>query len=273
MNQNTLPKYFIQVNDINVSYLTDGTEHAETILFVHGFPLDKSMWLHQLNAFKTDFRVIAPDVRGHGETEEGDKPFSIDLFGDDLICFMDRLQLEKVILCGLSMGGYIALNAVSRFPERFSSLVLTDTSCRADTPVAREKRMQTIIAIEQNGLEKYAEESLNRLFAPESLAYKTDETEAVRQMILNTPITSIFNTLKALASREESCSKLSEINIPSLIITGQSDIITPPEIAEFMHQQLPYSRLHILEDAGHMSNMENPDGFNEQLWMFLSTRK
>jgi 3-oxoadipate enol-lactonase len=273
MNQNKPTKNSIQLNDINVSYLTDGTEHAETILFVHGFPLDKSMWLHQLNAFKTDFRVIAPDLRGHGETTIGDQAFSISLFADDLIGLMDALELEKVILCGLSMGGYTALNAVLRFPERFSALILTDTSCKADTPEAREKRMQTIMDIEQNGVEKYADESLKRLFAPESLVYKTDETEAVRNMILNTTKNSLFNSLKALASREESCSKLSMINIPTLVITGQSDIITPPEIAEFMHQHLPDSRLHLLEDAGHMSNMENPDGFNEQLWMFLSTRK
>lgn len=272
MLQHKYETNFIRINDIEFAYISEGPKDAETILFIHGFPLNKSMWTHQFEFFMRDFRMIAPDMRGHGETDEGDKPFSISLFGDDLIRFMDGLQLEKVILCGLSMGGYIALNVVSRFPERFSALILTDTSCRADTPEAREKRMQTILDIEKNGLEKYAEESLKRLFSPESLAFKTEETEAVRQMILNTPTSSIFNSLKALASREESCSKLSGINIPSLIITGQSDIITPPEIAEFMHQHLPDSRLHILEDAGHMSNMENPEGFNEQLWMFLSTR-
>jgi len=272
MDQYILTKNFIDINDIRISYLTDGTEQAETILFVHGFPLDKSMWLHQLHAFKSDFRVIAPDLRGHGETTIGDQAFSISLFADDLIRLMDALELKKVILCGLSMGGYTALNAVLRFPDRFSALILTDTSCKADTPEAREKRMQTIVDIEQSGLEKYAEESLKRLFAPESLVYKTDEAEAVRNMILNTTKNSLFSSLKALASREESCSKLSMINIPTLVITGQADIITPPEIAELMHQQIPHSRIHILEEAGHMSNMENPEGFNEQLRMFLSTR-
>ncbi|HRQ30438.1 MAG TPA: alpha/beta fold hydrolase [Saprospiraceae bacterium] len=263
---------FIRINDIEVAYTSAGLNDAETILFIHGFPLNKSMWIQQLEFFKRDFRVIAPDIRGHGETDEGKKPYSISLFAHDLIGFMDALQLEKVILCGLSMGGYITLNVAHRYPDRFSALILTDTSCKSDTPEAREKRMQTIMDIEQNGLEKYADESLKRLFAPDSLIYKTDETEAVRKMILSTTTTSIFSSLRALATREESCSKLSGINIPTLVITGQADIITPPEIAEWMHQQIPHSRIHILEEAGHMSNMENPEGFNEQLWMFLSTR-
>ncbi len=262
---------FIRIKDIEVAYTSAGPNDAETILFIHGFPLNKSMWTQQLEFFKRDFRVIAPDIRGHGQTNEGEKPYSIALFADDLIGFMDALQLEKVILCGLSMGGYISLNVVHRYPDRFSALILTDTSCKADTPEAREKRMQTIQDIEQNGLEKYADESLKRLFAPESLIYKTDETEAVRNMILSTKTTSISNTLRALASRDESCSKLSGIDIPALVITGQSDIITPPEMAELMHQHLSKSRIHILADAGHMSNMENPEGFNEQLWMFLTS--
>ena len=173
----------ISVSNLDVSYSDNGLDGVPVIIFIHGFPLNKSMWHKHMSAFKDDFRVISYDIRGHGNTDEGNTDFSIDLFVRDLIGFMDALKIDKTILCGLSMGGYISLNAIENFPERFNALILSDTSCVADSPEAREKRMKTIESIKENGMERYADESIKNLFASKSIATKIAEIESVKEMI------------------------------------------------------------------------------------------
>jgi pimeloyl-ACP methyl ester carboxylesterase len=261
----------ISVNNLDVSYSDNKLDGVPVIIFVHGFPLNKSMWNKQMSEFKDDFRVIAYDIRGHGNTEGGNAIFSIDLFARDLICFMDELKIDKAILCGFSMGGYISLNTIENFPERFSALILSDTSCVADTPEAREKRLRTIDTIKANGMEKYADESIKNLFAPESIEKKIAEIESVMEMILKTSKQSIYNTLNALSSRKETCSKLMLINVPTLILVGKEDKITPLEAALWMHERIKESSMKIIGHAGHLSNLENPLEFNDQLRKFLVT--
>ena len=139
----------ITVNDLTVSYNDEGENGAPVIIFIHGFPFNKSMWDKQLKALKENYRVIAYDVRGHGNSDAGKGDFSIELFANDLLSFMDALKIDKAMLCGLSMGGYIALNAVEKYPDRFDALILSDTTCVADTPEAKEKRMKAIESIKK----------------------------------------------------------------------------------------------------------------------------
>ena len=156
------------INDHNVSYYDAGSDNGTVIIFIHGFPFNKSMWDKQTAALKDNYRVIAYDVRGHGSSEAGMGNISIDLFVADLICLMDTLKLAKVVLCGLSMGGYIALKAIEKFPKRFEALILSDTQCAADTDEAKAKRLKTIEHIKEISVEEFAEESIKNLFAPES---------------------------------------------------------------------------------------------------------
>ena len=263
----------ITVNNITVSYNDAGTDGAPAIIFIHGFPFNKSMWNGQLEALKTDYRVISYDVRGHGNSDLGDQDFSIELFGQDLILLMDALKIEKAMLCGLSMGGYIALNAIGNYPERFTALVLSDTNCVSDTNESKAKRMDTIESIRKNGVEKYAEESLKKLFAPESFTTNSKDVDKARVMITATTKQSLYNTLRALANRKETCSQLPEINVPVLIFVGKEDIITPPEAAQSMHEKIKGSFLNIISHAGHLSNMENSLEFNDQLQTFLTRVK
>ena len=260
----------ITVNNITVSYNDAGTDGAPAIIFIHGFPFNKSMWNGQIEALKTDYRVISYDVRGHGNSDLGVKDFSIELFGQDLILLMDALKIEKAILCGLSMGGYIALNAIGNYPERFTALVLSDTNCVSDTNESKAKRMETIESIRKDGVEKYADESLKKLFAPESFTKNSKDVDKARVMITATSKQSLYNTLHALANRKETCSQLPEINVPVLILVGKEDIITPPEAAQSMHEKIKGSFLHIISHAGHLSNMENPLEFNDQLKTFVT---
>ena len=261
----------VTLSNITVSYNEEGPENAPVIIFIHGFPLNKSMWDKQMIALKDKYRVIAYDVRGHGDSEAGDGDFSIELFVNDLLGMMDVLKVEKTVLCGLSMGGYIALNAVTKHPDRFDALVLSDTNCLDDTSEAKEKRLKAIDNIRENGVEKFADESIKNLFALESFTTREAEIAAAKEMIVKTSNQSLFSTINALAQRKETCSILPEIKVPVLIMVGEEDKITPPEASKLMHDNIKDSRLSIIENAGHLSNMENPDRFNEQLKQFVAS--
>jgi len=261
----------ITANNQTVSYIDEGLVNASTIIFIHGFPLNKAMWNKQVGELKENYRVIAYDIRGHGNSDAGDDDFSIELFVNDLLSLMDTLKIDKTILCGFSMGGYIALNAIENYPERFNALLLCDTNCAADLSEAKEKRMKTIEIIKEKGLEQYAEESLKKLFAPISFSKQIEEITIVREMIMKTSKQSLFKTLHALAERAETCTKLHEIKVPVLIMVGREDEITPPDVALSMHEKIKGSTIHIIDHAGHLSNMENPEQFNNQLRKFFET--
>lgn len=256
-------------NNQGVSYFDEGPANAPAIIFIHGFPLNKAMWNNQIEELKDNYRVIAYDIRGHGNSDAGDEIFSIELFVNDLLSLMDALKIGKTILCGFSMGGYVALNAIENFSERFNALLLCDTNCTEDMPEAKEKRMKAIESIKENGLDQYAEESLKKLFAPISFSKNIKEIAIVREMILKTSKKSIYKTLDALAERKETCTKLNEIKVPVFIMVGEDDEITPPNVALSMHEKIDSSNIHIIEQAGHLSNMENPKEFNNQLAGFL----
>lgn len=261
----------ITVNDLTVCYNDEGQEGSPVIIFIHGFPFNKSMWDKQIEVLKNNYRVIAYDVRGHGCSDVGTGIYSIELFVNDLINFMEALKIDKAILCGLSMGGYIALRAIENYPDHFDALILCDTNCTADTSEVKEKRLKTIESIKKNGVEKFAEESIKNLFSPESLSTKEKEIAHVREMILNTSKKSLYKTLQAFYERKETCSKLQHINIPVLIMVGKEDKITPPEAAQMMHEKIEDSVLYIVEHAGHLSNLENPIDFNSQLEELVSS--
>lgn len=258
-------------NNLKVSYYDEGVEDASVIIFIHGFPFNKSMWNKQMDAFVENNRVIAYDVRGHGNTKAGSEDFTIELFVNDLKNFMDELKLKKVVLCGLSMGGYIALNAITNYPDRFYALVLSDTQCIADSEEVKEKRLKSIEKIKNDGVEIFADESVKNFFAPESFMTKKEEVASAREMIVNTSKESLAKTLRAFYERKETCSKLKEIKVPVLILVGKEDKITPPAVAELMHREIKGSLLSIIDNAGHLSNMENSGQFNKQLNMFVKS--
>ncbi|MDD4972127.1 MAG: alpha/beta fold hydrolase [Paludibacter sp.] len=261
----------LMVNSMQVNYTDVGPEEAPVIIFIHGFPLNLSMWNMQVEALNEKFRIISYDIRGHGESDAGNDAFSIELFVADLVSFMDSLKISKASLCGLSMGGYIALNAVEHYPERFESMVLCDTTCKADLPEGKEKRMKAVENIITNGVQNYASESVKNLFAPGSFTSNKSVVSEVEKMIANTSELSLCSTLLALSARHETCSKLSEIKVPVLILVGAEDSITPPSAAMFLHESIKNSTLQVIEGAGHLSNLENPEAFNQHLKIFFAS--
>jgi len=259
----------IVINNLKVSYSDHGPDDAPVIIFIHGFPFNKAMWNVQMDALKDNYRVIGYDIRGHGNSDPGNDEFFIELFVNDLLRLLKKLGIEKSILCGLSLGGYIALNAVLKDPGRFDGLILNDTQCIADTPEIKENRCIAIIRIKEKGVELYADEIIKNLVAPESFTKKKNIVATVREMIISTTKHSLYNTLHALADRKETCSRLQEINIPVLIMVGKEDKITPIAAGQLMHEKLLNSMLKIIQHAGHLSNLENPTAFNTHLVKFL----
>jgi pimeloyl-ACP methyl ester carboxylesterase len=259
----------VQVNGVSINYDDQGIGHLP-IVFIHGFPFDKSMWNPQVDFFKSKYRTIAYDIRGFGKSSSGKEKVSISLFADDLIKLMDALQINKAIVCGLSMGGYILLNAVNRYPERFKAIILSDTQCIADSTEAKVKRYKTIQQIESDGLNDFAEGFVKNIFCKESIKDKLLLVEEIKKVILSTDILTLTTTLNAIAQRREMCSTLKEIKVPSLILCGKEDTIAPPEKSQFLQCNIANSRLYSIEKAGHMSNLEQPNEFNQHLTNFIA---
>ena len=258
----------LNINNLNLSY-DDVGEGNIPIILLHGFPFDKSMWAKQLDFFATTNRVIAIDIRGFGKSTDESTPLSIDLFSDDLMLFMNQMKISKAIICGLSMGGFIALNAQARFPDRFEAIILCDTQCIADTIEVKLNRYKTIDEIALNGTLNFNEAFIKKVFCKNSFTNKQEIVTQLRSVVMANPEQIIINGLKALAERSETCSTLPEINIPTLIICGREDEVTPLEQSEFLHTSIKASALHIIDDAGHVSNIEQPEEFNNEISKFL----
>jgi pimeloyl-ACP methyl ester carboxylesterase len=265
---NSYQDLLTEVNNINVSY-NDVGEGNIPIIFLHGFPFDKSMWKTQLDSLKSLNRVITIDIRGFGQSKDEKNTLSIDLFSEDLLAFMDKLKIENAILCGLSMGGFVALNAMRKFPDRFKALILCDTQCIADTLEVKENRYKTIEQISLDGTTSFNEKFIKSVFHPDSLTAKTEIVEHLRGIIFANSKEIITAGLTALAERSATCTILNTINIPTLIICGRQDKVTPLAQSESMHKNIKGSILKIIDNAGHVSNLEQPAAFNEAVIDFM----
>jgi len=259
----------IPLNDFHLSY-DDVGEGSTPIICLHGYPFDKKMWQEQLDFLKFSNRIIACDIRGFGKSTDEESHLSIDLFSEDIIAFMDKLSIDKAIVCGLSMGGFIALNALKRFPNRFAALILCDTQCIADTVEVKEKRYKIIDDINLNGVTNFNEGFIKSVFHKDSLSDKKDLVEKLRGVVFANSQHIITMGLTALAERSDTCSTLKDIAIPTLIICGREDEVTPLGQSEFMNAAIKGSILHVIDNAGHVSNLEHPLEFNKQLLDFLT---
>lgn len=258
------------LNDIGIHYAVSGNPSGKPVVLIHGFPFSHQMWDPQLSALETDYRVIRYDVRGHGRSEVGDGQYHFEFFVDDLLALLDELKLEQVVACGLSMGGYIALRAHERAPERFSALVLCDTRPEADSNEAKLKRAASMKSVRTQGVKAFADAFVKSVFAPRAFSEIPAAVEKIKSIILSNPTSGIRGTLLALASRTDSVASLARIQVPSLVIVGAEDSLTPPSVARSMHSMIPGARLVEIPGAGHLPNLEAPDAFNRALLDFLS---
>ena len=258
------------INDATLNYTESGRASGPTIVLVHGFPFSQEMWTPQVGALDQRHRVITYDVRGHGKSPAGDGQYTIELFVDDLIGLLDHLRIEKAIVCGLSMGGYIALRAIERNPERFRALILCDTQSGVDSNEGKVKRAAAMKTVKQQGAAAYAEGFVKAVFAPATFTTNPEAVKKIKAVIASNPSLGICGTLLALAARTDTTASLSKIAVPTLILVGELDAITPPSAAQAMQEKIRGSELHVIPRAAHLSNLENPQEFNARLLDFLA---
>jgi len=257
------------INGMDLYFLDSGNPSGRVIVFIHGFPFNHEMWKQQVDLLREDYRVIAYDLRGHGRSGVGDGQYAFEFFVDDLIGLLDHLKIGRAVLCGLSIGGYIALRAFERIPERVEGLILCDTQSGPDSNEAKLRRATTIRAVKTDGVSAYAEGLMKALFAPQSFTIRADVVEGIKETVRSTSSVGICGTLLALAGRTDTTASLSGIKVPTCILVGEHDGITPPRLSEEMRNKIPNSEFHVISNAGHMSNLENPDSFNKYLLDFL----
>ncbi len=257
------------INGLGMEYAVEGPRTGLPVVFIHGFPFHQEMWRPQTEALKQTCYVITYDVRGHGKSDVGDGQYSVEYFVDDLIGLLDHLRISAAVLVGLSMGGYIALRAAERHPDRVRGLVLADTRSEADGNEGKIKRAQQALLVRSSGMKKFAEPFLQGVFCARTFEADPATVEIVRAMILQTSPVAVAGTLLALAARTDSTPALFTLKVPTLILVGQHDVLTPPSASQAMKEKIPHAEIHVLSKSGHLSNMENPAMFNEFLVAFL----
>lgn len=262
----------LRIGDVSLSYHIKKatTQPEKTVIFLHGFPFNKNMWRQQLSALADDCTGIALDIRGHGNSTSGHGFFSIDVFAKDLRAFIKHLHLENVVICGLSMGGYIALRCYQLFPENIAGIILCATHSKPDDDAGKQKRFDSIQAVLSHGRRPFAIGFVEKVFAPTSLQKETEAVALIKSSIRRNSINSICATLLALAARTDTSVVLPEIKCPALIIRGKEDRIVSLEDMKFMAKEIPGSTFVEMDDCGHLPNLEDAAKFNGLLHDFLA---
>jgi 3-oxoadipate enol-lactonase len=261
------------INGITTEYEEYGQRGSLPLVLIHGFPFSKAMWKPQIDALKNEYHLTVYDVRGHGGSDVGDGQFTVEYFVDDLIGLLDHLKLSASVVIGLSMGGYIALRAIERHPERFRGLVLCDTRSEADGNEGKIKRAQQARAVKLEGIKKFAEGFIKAVFYEKTFHTNPQAAETIRGIIEKTSPLSVAGTLIALAGRTDTTSSLPNIKVPTLILVGEHDTLTPSSASQTMKQKIPNAEMHVIPNAAHMSNLENAVEFNKHLRAFLQRLK
>lgn len=251
-------------------YLADrGLREGLPVVLVHAFPLAHRMWEPQLAALSGEFRLVAYDVRGFGESDVGDGQYTMELLVDDLLAVLDGLAIERAVVCGLSMGGYIALRAAEREPARLRGLVLCDTRSEADSDEGKLKRAAAIRKVKREGVAAFAAELAPLLLGPTTRRARPELEARVREMIEANSPAGICGAQLAMAARTETTAALPGIGVPTLVLVGEEDGLTPPSDSEAMRRRIPGAEMATVPAAGHLSNLESPEAFTHHLRDFL----
>ncbi|NWH03601.1 alpha/beta fold hydrolase [Desulfobacter latus] len=257
-----------ELNGIQLAY--DDVGEGPAVLLIHGFPLCRQMWRPQTQALAAaGFRAVVPDLRGFGESAAGTDAGSTDLLADDLIALLDYLSIEKAVVGGMSMGGYVMLNLLARYPERFSAACFTVTRADADDETARAKRNHLIAEIKAGRPDAVPTAFTPLLFADRTVAEHSELVDAVRGWMAAASPAGLVLGLEAIRDRGDSSALLPQLKIPVLVMGAQEDKAIPPEKSTDLAERIPGAQLCMLSAAGHMVNIEQPEAFNSALLDFL----
>ena len=259
---------FMQLADFQMGFAEYG--QGPPLLFIHGFPLNRKMWQPQIVELSQVARVIAPDLRGHGESSATLGTYGMDLLADDCCTLLDNLGItQPVNLCGLSMGGYIAFAFYRRYPERVKGLILAATRAGPDSPEGKVNREKAVILVQEHGAPAIANSMLPKMLSVKTYIKRPELVEHIREIMENTSVDGIVGALLGMKARPDSTPMLGQIAIPTLILHGIEDQLIPIGEAEALHRAIHGSSLGLLPDAGHLLNLEQPVLFNKHVNEFL----
>ena len=257
------------INGITMAY--DEAGEGPPILLIHGFPLNRRMWRPQLNKLPlSGYRVIVPDLRGFGESDAPEGPYSMELFADDIVGLMDHLEIEQAVIGGMSMGGYVLYNLLERYPERLRAAIFITTRCTADDEAGKARRLQLATDVRKFGPQMVADAFVKLLFAPGTQLERPKLVEEVYGWMAETDSRGLAGGLLAMRDRKDYCPFLGSIAIPALAIGAEGDQAAPPETARAIAAGIPGCKLAIIPNAGHLANLEDVKAFNAAVLEFLA---
>lgn len=256
---------------MKLSYLQQGFGAALPLVLLHPFPLNSHFWKNQLSGLSRDRHVIAPNFRGYGATviEPSDR-ISIETFASDIRKTMRNLSVPRAVFAGCSMGGYVLFELWRQEPSLVAGMAFIDTRAEADTEEARQKRMDTIHKIQQAGTVDLPDSTANNL-SPKTRKNAPTIERDVRAWAAEPCCETVVKSLEMLAKRPNSVPTLATINVPTVVIVGDEDKVTPPDAAKVIADNITESKLVTIPDAGHFSPLENPSAVNQAIREFLPT--
>lgn len=250
---------------------SDSAGSGPTIVLLHGFPLDRSMWKSQADALATRHRVVTPDLRGHGASAAPPGVYSMDDQAADVLETLDALGVTgPFILGGLSMGGYVAMALAAKAPERLSALLLLNTRCKPDSPDAAANREKLASQVESTGdVAPVVNGMLPKLFADDTRDRQPELVTQWERRMLRTPAAGVVGALRGMAIRPDRTDTLRQLDVPTLVLAGAKDVIIPLNEAEEMASVLRRGHFEIIGGAGHLAPVENPDATSSVISRFL----
>jgi 3-oxoadipate enol-lactonase len=253
-----------------------GNPEGQSVIFVHAFPLSHKMWEPQAEVMKNNYHVIVYDNRGFGESNENTDSLTIDSHVDDLFAIINKLRLNKPVLCGLSMGGYISLRALEREQKKFKAVILCDTRSFADDNPGKIKRAEQIKQIKSGQRKEFDDGFLNNTLSTKTLSGNEEKQKTVsfiREIMNMQKDTVVTGALLTMAARTDTTEYLENVTIPALVVVGEDDKLTPASPSRLMNAKIRNSELKIIPEAGHFPNLENTKIFNETIINFLKGLK
>lgn len=258
------------INGINLAYEDTGSGPA--VILIHGFPLCRKMWRPQWNKLPlSGYRVIAPDLRGFGESDAPDGPYSMELYADDLVGLMDHLEIEKAVIGGMSMGGYVLFNLLERYPERVRGAVFITTRATGDDEAGKARRLQLATDVRKFGPQVVADSFEKLLFAPNTPHERPKLVEEVYGWMVENATSGLAGGLLAMRERKDYSPLLASFDLPALAIGAECDQAAPPTTSSAIAAGIPGCRLAIIPEAGHLANLEDVKAFNVPLLDFLAS--
>jgi 3-oxoadipate enol-lactonase len=252
---------------VKLHYAEAGRESP--VVLLHGFPLSSAIWQEQQRSLSDKFRVITPDLRGHGNSPAPSGAYTMEGMAQDVLALLDSLGITKAAILGHSMGGYIALTALKLAPERFAALGLIASQAGADTEDARQNRYRLAERVAKEGSKVVAEAMIARLFSPD-LPADSPIIAQVHEVMRNTQPAGIIGSLHAMALRPDSTELLRNASLPILLLAGARDQIVPQERTKALAAILPKAKLVTMDQAGHMPMLEQPEATTTALRQFLN---